>query len=100
MLVCFVCVCVGAFVFFSFSLFAGTIYFSQIQRVRSVGSAVISFLWGAFLSVYQQSGEERLNRLLCMANLLSSLNIEVKADLCDCQYTSSSGLCYASEPVK
>lgn len=51
-------------------------------------------------SVYQQSGEERLNRLLCMANLLSSLNIEVKADLCDCQYTSSSGLCYASEPVK
>lgn len=50
--------------------------------------------------MYQQSGEERLNRLLCMANLLSSLNIEVKADLCDCQYTSSSGLCYASEPVK
>lgn len=52
------------------------------------------------LRVYQQSGEERLNRLLCMANLLSSLNIEVKADLCDCQYTSSSGLCYASELVK
>ena len=52
------------------------------------------------MHVYQQSGEERLNRLLCMANLLSSLNIEVKADLCDCQYTGSTGLCHASEPVK
>lgn len=69
-------------------------------RVGSVGSAVISFLWGAFLCAYQQSGEERLNRLLCMANLLSSLNIEVEADLWDCQYSSSSGLCRASEPVK
>lgn len=43
---------------------------------------------------------KRLDRLLCMANLLSSLNIEVKADLCDCQYTGSSGLCYASERVE
>lgn len=50
--------------------------------------------------VYQQSEGERLNWLLCMANLLSSLYIEVKADLCDCQYSSSSGLCYASEPAK
>lgn len=35
-----------------------------------------------------------------MANLLSSLYIEAQADLCDCQYSSSSGLCYASEPAK
>lgn len=35
-----------------------------------------------------------------MANLLSSLNIEVMADLCDCQYTSSGRLCSALEPVK
>lgn len=35
--------------------------------------------------VYQQSGEESFNWLFCMANLFGSLNIEAKADLCDCQ---------------
>lgn len=70
--------------------------------VRSVSSAVISSLWGTFFSacVSAKVARKRLDRLLCMANLLSSSNIEVKADLCDCQYTGSIGLCYASERVE
>lgn len=35
-----------------------------------------------------------------MANLLSSLNIEVKANSCDCQYTGTSGLSYPWEPIE
>lgn len=89
-----VCVCMR------FSIFVCTVYILQIQSVRSVWLSCNKLYVRFCPSVYQQSEEERLNWLLCMANLLSSLIIEVKADLCDCQYTSSSGLCYASESVK
>lgn len=84
-----------------FSIFVHATYILQMYSAKVFGSALISSLWVFFQHDNQQSEQERLNWLLCIANLLSSLNIEVKADLCDCQYTSSNGLfSYASEPVK
>lgn len=77
-----------------------TMYFKPIQRQKCWLSCNELSVRCFALHVYQQSGKQRLSGLLCMANLLNSLNIEVKAYLCDCQFTSSSGLCYSSEYVK
>lgn len=75
-------------------------YILQMHSANVFASALISFF---FQHKNQQSGQERLNWLLCITNLLSSLNIQVKADLRDCQYTVLAPmvfLSYASDPVK